>query len=136
MKKFKMLMISMLLSFCVFNVVETNVLNIDNSVHAALPTFTMGADGKLTASNINSHTTDKFFEKVLTEYRDAIVFVSGIGTLSMILFFILNFIKLGNSQGNPQERQKAITGLIFAGISTACLGSITLVASMFYGLLK
>ena len=136
MKKIKIFIASMLLSFCMLNIIENNILNIDSSVYAALPTFTMGTDGKLTASNINSHTADEFFEKVLNEYRDAIVFVSGIGTLSMILFFILNFIKLGNSQGNPQERQKAITGLIFAGIATACLGSVTLVAGMFYGLLK
>lgn len=74
------------------------------------------------------------FNSMLNQYRKIINFVCGIGCLSMIMFFIFNLIKLGGSQGNPQERKQAITGLIITGISTAILGSITLVTGLFYSM--
>ena len=72
----------------------------------------------------------------LSSYRDIIVFLSGIALFSMILFFILNFIALSNSKGNPQDRKKAINGIIITGIATAGLGSVTLISTLFYNMIK
>lgn len=69
---------------------------------------------------------------ILAEYRILISVGSGIATLTMVALFVVNLMKLGNSKGNPQARQKAITALIFTGISTALVGSITLATTLFY----
>lgn len=74
--------------------------------------------------------------KILKEYRGIIVFISGIAMLSMIMFFILNFIELGNSKGNPQARQKAINGLIITGLATAGLGAVNLIVQLFYNMIS
>ena len=79
-----------------------------------------------TVGNINS---------VLKEYRTLVTFSSGIVSFMMIAFFIINFMKLANTKGNPQERSKTITALIFTGIGTALAGSVTLVSQLFYNFL-
>ena len=105
--------------------------------------LTSDSSGNLNINNTNNKDTledkdkkEKIYNSVLGEYRGIVVFLLGIGLLSMILFFILNFIALGNSKGNPQERQKAIHGLITTGIATAGLGSATLIATLFYNMIK
>lgn len=73
---------------------------------------------------------------ILSKYRTFIIFLTGIGAFSMILFFIFNFVTLAGSRGNPQVRQKAIHGLIVTGIATAGLGSVTLITTLFYNMIK
>lgn len=72
---------------------------------------------------------------LLEEYRLFITFGSAIVSLTMIGIFIVNLIKLGNSRGNPQARSKAITALIFTGISTALAGSVVTITTLFYNFL-
>lgn len=79
---------------------------------------------------------NKIFNKVLTEYRSFVIFLMGIGIFSMIMFFILNFLALANSKGNPQAREKAIHGLIVTGIATAGLGAVTTITTLFYNMIK
>lgn len=106
----------------------------------AIPNVQIGS-GKDGQSNLtglddfNEGNKEDALNKVLTEYRTIVTFISAIGTISMIMFFIFNFIQLGKSQGNPQERQKAITGLIMSGLASAGLGSVTLITSLFYKML-
>jgi hypothetical protein len=93
-------------------------------------------DGKFTMGGLESKDRTTFFNNVLKEMRTVVLFISGIGTLLMVAFFIINFINLGKSQGNPQERQKAVSGLIMTGLATAGLGSVFLITSLFYGMLN
>lgn len=72
---------------------------------------------------------------LLGEYRLLITFASAIVSFTMIGVFIVNLIKLGNSRGNPQARSKAITALIFTGISTALAGSVVTITTLFYNFL-
>ena len=72
---------------------------------------------------------------LFTKYRGIIAGISGIGTITMILFFIMNFLKLGASAGNPNARRDAITGCLWTGIATVGLGSVTLFAGFFYNIL-
>lgn len=99
-----------------------------------MPNFSMNS-GSLDMGGLANANKDNFFNTVLGEYRGIVMFISGIGTISMILFFILNFINLGKSQGNPQERQKAISGLIISGIASAGLGSVTMIVALFFNAL-
>lgn len=73
--------------------------------------------------------------RILKEYRIWIVFASGMTSFIMMGLFIINFMKLANSKGNPQARQKAVSALIFTGVATALIGSATLVTQLFYNFL-
>ena len=106
------------------------------SGYSQIPEITIGTDGNVDTDGIAEDDKGKAFNKVLTEYRGVVTFISAIAMISMIMFFIFNLIALGNSKGNPQERQKAITGLIVSGIATAGLGSVTLITSLFFNLIK
>lgn len=91
--------------------------------------------GTYTVSTIindsNIQTKDKMTD-ILNKYRGLISALSGGGALTMLLFFIINFGKLGASAGNPQQRQSALMGLLFTGIATALLGSIMIFFQFFY----
>lgn len=145
MKKIKKIIMPLMLGAFLFGGVATEMKMVEPvSVYAEgsdlsgdatnMPTIKFEGDS-LTMGGLDKGDKKDFFNTVLTEYRTVVIFVSGIGTISMILFFILNFINLGKSQGNPQERQKAITGLIISGIASAGLGSVTLIVSLFYNVL-
>lgn len=101
-----------------------------------MPNISMNADGSsLNIGEIGRSTKGQLMGEILVQYRSLITFLAGIALISMIGFFIINLIALGNSKGNPQERQKAITGLIVSGIATAGLGSVTLFTALFYNML-
>lgn len=69
---------------------------------------------------------------ILKQYRVIIAILTGVGALTMLLMFLLNFAKLGQSGGNPQMRQSAIIGLLFTGGATALLGSVMTFFVFFY----
>lgn len=73
--------------------------------------------------------------RILAEYRNVIVGVSGVATLTFVILFIVNFMKLGKSAGNPQERSNSIMGIIITGIAAAGCGGVMLFVSFFYNLL-
>lgn len=95
------------------------------------------ANGQIGLGGFQAGDEEKgqIFNKVLKEYKGVVTFISAIGLVSMILFFIFNLISLGNSKGNPQERQKAITGLIVSGIATAGLGAVNIIVALFYNMI-
>ena len=76
------------------------------------------------------------WEKIFTEYRGVIVGVSGIAAITMIVFFIINFMKLGASAGNPQARTQALMGIIWTGLAAAGCGGVTIFVGFFYNMLS
>lgn len=80
--------------------------------------------------------SDNAWNHFFSKYKGFIVGISGIGTLTMIILFVMNFMKLGATSGNPQERQKVLTGLIITGLATAGLGSVTTFVTLFYYILR
>lgn len=84
----------------------------------------------------NSSNMDSSFARIIDKYKIVITFVSAIGAVTMIAIFIINFMKLGTTSGNPTERQKCIGALIWSGLATAGLGAVALVVGIFYGALK
>lgn len=143
MKKFKKVITSFLLMFMMVGVFTPDVAFASNNKPSGankyndVPEISMdGGKLNLDTIKVDEGEKGKVFNKILTEYRGVVTFISGIGLVSMIMFFIFNLISLGNSKGNPQERQKAITGLIVSGIATAGLGSVTLITTLFYNMMS
>lgn len=68
----------------------------------------------------------------LNKYKGFITGVAGIGAITMIVLFIIQFIKLGASAGNPQARSQALVGVLWTGIAAAGLGAVTLIVGFFY----
>ena len=98
----------------------------------------MGANGEITFGNVDSEVTNqtKVWNKVLGVLQTVIQAVGAIGTSLMILFFILNFIKLGQNSANASEVAKIKTAMLWNGIAAAGLGSVTLIFSLFFNLFK
>lgn len=100
-------------------------------------TFEITGGGTLNSNNSveDYDSAEEVWEDIFLRYRNFIVGVSGIGTITMIGAFIVNFIKLGASAGNPQERTQAIKALWITGLATVGLGSVTIIAGFFYSAL-
>ena len=95
-------------------------------------------DGQLSVSGGGMDYTDAdgAWNAFLSKYKNFIAGFSGIGAISMIAFFIFNFMKLGAVSTNPGERTKVLQGLIWSGIADAGLGAVSLIAGFLYGALK
>ena len=68
---------------------------------------------------------------VLYEYKGFVTGIFGLAALTMLLFFIKNFVKLGSSSSNPQARKEALIGLMLTGLGTAGLGGVAIWVGMF-----
>ena len=135
MNKLKKYLTIILTIFAISGTFEISNTNFVQAT-ANIPNIQIGNDNNISNGLQKSEAKGKLLNKILTEYRGVVVFISGIAMISMIMFFIFNFIELGNSKGNPQARQKAINGLIISGIATAGLGSVTLITQLFYNMIS
>ena len=137
MNKIKKCVISLLMIFtCIFSLgaIESNI-----SYATSSPTIKFDENGKISLKDEEGKslkTKKETLNNVLTEVRTVVVFLTGIGSLTVIGCFILNFINLSNSRGNPEARKKAVNGLIVCGIATAGLGSVTLITQLFYNMIN
>ena len=134
MKKIRKIFASILCVFMLTGVFSNEIALAGNSPSMNDITFDKG---ELNIGGFQSNDEDKgkIFNKVLTEYKGVVTFITGIALVSMIMFFVFNLISLGNSKGNPQERQKAITGLVVSGVATAGLGAINIIVALFYNMI-
>lgn len=133
--------IKYIFSILVLSMIACNIkLNCFESYAISSPTLTLDENtGKPSITESDGTALKNKTEtlnEVLKQSRLVVVFLSGLASLTVIGLFIINFINLGNSRGNPQERQKAINGLIVCGIATAGLGSITLISKLFFNMIK
>lgn len=131
LKKYLTIVLTIFAISGIFEISNTNFVQ----ASANIPNIQIQG-GNISNGLQKSEAKGKLLNKILTEYRGVVVFISGIAMISMIMFFIFNFIELGNSKGNPQARQKAINGLIVSGIATAGLGSVTLITQLFYNMIS
>ena len=96
----------------------------------------MGEDGTLTIDGISDEDGKSTWNRIFSEYKEIIVGVSGIATLTFIALFIYNFFKLGASGDNPNARKTAILALIFTFIGCAGCGSVTLFVALSWNALR
>ena len=134
MKKIRKIFASILCVFMLTGVFSNEIALASNGPNMNDIVFNKG---ELDVGGFQSKDDDKgkIFNKVLAEYKGVVTFITGIALVSMIMFFVFNLISLGNSKGNPQERQKAITGLVVSGVATAGLGAINIIVALFYNMI-
>lgn len=72
------------------------------------------------------------WEAFIGKYKNFITGIAGIGAVTMVVLFIIQFMKLGASAGNPQARSQALVGVLWTGIAAAGLGAVTLIVGFFY----
>ena len=94
----------------------------------------MTNDGQLNVQGIGTGDANQW-NNLFGRYRTVVVGVSGVGAITMIVFFIINFMKLGSSAGNPQARSQALTGVLWTGLAAAGLGAVSIIAGFFYNAL-
>ena len=75
------------------------------------------------------------FETVITQYKTIAVAITGILTITMLIFMLIQFTKLGAAGDNEMARKKAIMGILTTGIATALLGGATIVVGFFWNVL-
>ena len=94
----------------------------------------MGEDGGLNVMGIGTGDSNQW-NNLFGKYRTVVVGISGVGAITMIVFFIINFMKLGSSAGNPQARSQALTGVLWTGLAAAGLNAVSIIAGFFYNAL-
>lgn len=106
---------------------------------ADIPEITVNTDGSISAGGALEKEEGGMsvaWQTFIDKYRFWISGFSGIAAVTMILFFIINFMKLGASSGNPQGRSNAIQGLVWTGLAAAGLGGVSIVVAFFYNALS
>lgn len=98
-------------------------------------------NGKWFAANITDSNGNKMYADggtgaFITKYKAAIVFVGGLGTISMVAAALYNVGRLNLTMSNPMQRQQCIRGIMICGLFAALLGSSTLFVGLFYGLFR
>lgn len=90
--------------------------------------------GKLsvTGGGFTGGASAKAWEDFILKYKNFITGIAGIGAVTMVVLFIVQFLKLGASAGNPQARSQALVGVLWTGIAAAGLGAVTLIVGFFY----
>lgn len=92
-------------------------------------------DGNLNitgSEGFTSGSSSSAWNELIKKYKKFIVGISGIGAVSMIAFFIVQFMRLGASAGNPQARSQALVGVLWTGLAAAGLGAVTIIVGFFY----
>ena len=82
----------------------------------------VGDDGSINdSSDVAQQNTDGSFTTIITKYKSIAVAIMGILTITMLIFMLIQFTKLG----------AALT----TGIATALLGGATIIVGFFWGAL-
>lgn len=93
-------------------------------------------DGEV-ALNANSvQNADEAKGTIIERYKGLVTFFGGLATITMVAIFIKHFIELGIKASNPMERKQLTSGLVWSGLAAACLGSVTFLFSIVYGVFK
>lgn len=99
--------------------------------------LSIGEDGLIKIEDRKSNlTSEKTWNALIKRYKNVIVGFSAVAALTMLMWFIFKFTKLGVYADNPQQRAEVIRGLWVTGIATAFLGSVSLFVYIFYTMLN
>ena len=98
--------------------------------------FTGIKETSLKTTGLEKKTQKETWNSIFTEYKGVIIGVSGVGCLTMVLMFIILFMKLGTVAANPQERKNVVTGLLWTGLAAAGLGSVAMFVGFAHNILK
>lgn len=98
---------------------------------------TIDGNGKLTITGGGfSDNKEQAWRQFINKYRNFITGVAGVAAITMIVLFIIQFIKLGASADNPTARAHALQGCLWTGIAAAGLGAVTFIVGFFYNVIR
>ena len=133
---FAIIMLAIVFSLVVMPIVSpTEVYASTKKTDVGDVNISIGADGKLNIENLGKSDASQAWGDLFTQYRGFIVGLSGVGAITMIALFIIQFIKLGASAGNPQARSQALAGVLWTGLAATGLGGVTIFVGFFYNAL-
>lgn len=96
----------------------------------------MGDDGTISVTGFGDGNSESTWNKIFKKYKVVIMGISGLGTLTFIIFFAISVLKLGASAENPQARSRALMGILVTGIAAALFGATTIILGLFWNALK
>ena len=76
--------------------------------------------------------SDSFWDIIYREYKDIITGISGLITMTFVVFFIKNIVAMSVNSDNPSERKKASIGLLWTGLGLALTSGLTIVLSLVF----
>lgn len=94
---------------------------------------TVDASGKVTAG---ASSTAPDMGGLVTQYKTIATVITSILTITMLIFMLIQFTKLGAAGDNEMARKKAIAGILTTGIATALLGGATIVVGFFWNVIS
>ncbi len=97
---------------------------------------TMGNDGKLTTTWDQKSDSTSTWNTIFKKYKVIITGFTGLATLTFLILFIWQLVKLSAAANNPTERSKALQGILWIGIALAGSGSATLICALAWNALK
>ena len=72
---------------------------------------------------------------IIDKYKSIATALTGVLTITMFIFMLIQFSKLSAAGDNEMARKKATMGILTTGISVALLGSATIVVGFFWNAL-
>jgi len=88
-----------------------------------------GGNAKMT---VESEANGNAWQTLLNKYKGFITGIAAVGAVTMVVLFIIQFLKLGASAGNPSARSQALVGVLWTGIAAAGLGAVAIITGIFY----
>lgn len=93
--------------------------------------LTVDENGLITG-NISEEEKNEAVNDVLNNFKEFVGLVYALALVTMAIYFILYFSKIGASGTNAVQRSRAMSGILYSGIALAGLGSIGLLAGIIY----
>lgn len=76
------------------------------------------------------------FSTFFGEFKKFGIAITGICTITSLVFFIIALTKLSASAGNDRARAAALKGVLYSGIALALFGGATVIVGVFWNALK
>lgn len=96
----------------------------------------MDPSGKLTTTWDEKSDSTSTWNTIFKKYKVVITGFTGIATLTFLILFIVQLVRLSAAANNPTERSKALQGILWIGIALAGSGSATLICALAWNALK
>ncbi len=87
--------------------------------------------------NVGQVKTDALdYEKVFIKYKNLLIFIVGMITITAFGVMIYRFFRLAAAGSNEQERRKAISGIMVSGTALALMGAASIIIGIAYHALQ
>ena len=145
-KLFILFFISLLFMFVSPDIVKagdedlSNVTDLSDLMEDDVFSFTSGTPLDKSEMKFQVNKTDvedkDFWQKIFDEYHDLIVFISAVCTMTFVVLFLITFIKLGGSAGNPQQRKTYSIALLWTASGAILSGGVLIFVALGFGVLR